>query len=70
MGEVKTISGLLDGKDEIRTFLKNASDIKLKQYLKAGMPVKILPGNRWLAHQENIEQFFKEYTANPAEFIE
>ena len=54
-------SGLLDGKDEIRRFLNNASDYKLKKYLIAGMPVLIEEG-RWLAHKINLEEFFKMYT--------
>ena len=55
-------TGLLDGKDEIMTFLK-CSEHKLLKYAKAGMPVLIEDG-RWLAHRENIEEFFKLYT-NP-----
>ena len=54
-------SGLLDGKDEIREFLNGARDKKLKKYLAAGMPVLIEEG-RWLAHKDNIEDFFKKYT--------
>jgi len=54
-------SGLLDGKEDIRKFLNGATDYKLKKYLNAGMPVLIEDG-RWLAHQDNIEDFFKKYT--------
>jgi len=54
-------SGLLDGKDEISEFLNGAGDKKLKKYLKAGLPVLIEDG-RWLAHKDNIEEFFKIYT--------
>ncbi len=54
-------SGLLDGKDEIREFLNGAGDKKLKKYLEAGMPVLIEEG-RWLAHKDNIEDFFRKYT--------
>jgi len=55
-------SGLLDGKEDIRKFLNGASDHKLRKYLNAGMPVLIDEGGRWLAHKENIEDFFKKYT--------
>lgn len=54
-------SGLLDGKDEIRKFLRNATDYKLAKWVRAGMPVLIDDG-RWLAHQDNIEDFFRKYT--------
>ncbi len=54
-------SGLLDGKDEIREFLNGAGDKKLRKYLEAGMPVLIEEG-RWLAHKDNIEDFFRKYT--------
>jgi hypothetical protein len=54
-------SGILDGKEEVREFLKGPGDQKLKKYLESGMPVLIENG-RWLAHKENIEEFFKTYT--------
>ena len=54
-------SGLLDGKKEISVFLNDASDYTLKKYLEMGMPV-IIKDNRWIAHKENIENFFKIYT--------
>jgi len=54
-------SGLLDGKNEISKFLNNASEYKLKKYVNAGMPV-LIEDNRWLAHADNIEEFFKRYT--------
>lgn len=56
-----THSGLLDGKKEISEFLNGAGDKKLCKFLEAGMPVLIEDG-RWLAHKENIEEFFKHYT--------
>lgn len=61
-----THTGLLDGKGEISKFLNNASDYKLKKYVAAGMPVLIEDG-RWLAHRENIEDFFKKYTRRKAD---
>jgi hypothetical protein len=57
-----TKSGLLYGKEEVRKFLNDASDYKLKKYIDAGMPVRIEEGNVWVAHAENIEDFFKQYT--------
>lgn len=61
MSEKQRKSGLLDGKEEIRTFLNGASDHKLNKYISAGMPV-LIEGNRWLAHEDNIEDFFRKYT--------
>jgi len=57
----KQMEGLLDGKEEISFFLNNATDYKLKKYIEAGMPVRV-EGKRWLAHKENLEKFFREYT--------
>jgi len=61
-------SGILDGKKEISDFLGGPGDYKLKKYLEAGMPVLIEDG-RWLAHRENIEEFFKHYTRKRVEKI-
>ena len=57
--EIKT--GLLDGKKEISEFLNGPGEHRLKKYVKAGMPVKFIDG-RWIAHKDNIEEFFKRYT--------
>ena len=59
-------SGLLDGKEEIRRFLNNTTEYKLKKYIEYGMPVLIEEG-RWLAHKDNIEEFFKHFTRKKAD---
>jgi len=59
------MTGLLDGKKEISDYLKGASDYKLKKWIADGMPVLIAEG-RWMAHQENLEEFFKHYTRRRA----
>lgn len=56
-----TKTGLLVGKSEISRFLGDASDYMMKKYLEMGMPV-VIEDKRWLAHKENIEEFFKMYT--------
>jgi len=56
-----TQTGLLVGKNEIRKFLGDASDYMMKKYLEMGMPV-VIENKQWLAHKENIEDFFKLYT--------
>lgn len=55
-------TGMLDGKDEIRKFLGNVSDHKLKKFVAQGMPVRIDEDGRWLAHIDNLEEFFRRYT--------
>jgi len=54
-------SGLLDGKEAIRDFIGTPSDYMLRKWVKAGMPVRLEDG-RWLAHKENLDDFFKKYT--------
>ena len=54
-------SGLLDGKEEIRKFLNGMSDYRMVKFIAAGMPVLIEDG-RWIAHKDNLEDFFKRYT--------
>lgn len=54
------ISGLLDGKDKIQEFL-GVSEYMLNKFLAAGMPV-LIDNNRWLAHADNLEDFFRKYT--------
>ena len=58
---VQVRTGLLVGKKEISAFLGGASDYVLNKFLKMGMPV-VINGNVWLAHKENIEEFFKHHT--------
>lgn len=55
-------SGILDGKEAIRDFLGGVSDYRLKKYIADGMPVLITEGSSWLAHRDNLEEFFKKYT--------
>jgi hypothetical protein len=54
-------AGVLMGKGEISTYLNGASDYMLKKFLELGMPVAI-EGTMWIAHKENIDEFFKHYT--------
>ncbi len=55
------VSGLLDGKEAIRKFLNGMSDYKMAKLIAVGMPVLIDDG-RWLAHKDNLEDFFRKYT--------
>lgn len=52
---------LLIGKEDVRSFLKNASDYKLKKWLAAGMPVWVESGE-WIAHKRNLEEWFYKQT--------
>lgn len=60
---------LLIGKEEIRAFLRNPSNYKLKKLLEAGLPVFIQEGE-WMAHKGNLEEFFKAYTRRRAKLDE
>ncbi len=60
----RDVTGLLDGKEEIREYLRGAGDRKLKAWVEQGMPVRIDSAGRWLAHKDNIENFFKKFTNN------
>lgn len=62
MADIPKRSGLLDGKEAIRNFLGGPSDYKLRKYIMDGMPVLIIDGSSWLAHSDNLEEFFKKYT--------
>lgn len=63
MIEIKTNEAdwLLRGKEEIRAYLKGASDHILKKWIAAGMPILIGEGE-WVAHKKNLEEFFQSYT--------
>ena len=51
---------VLKGKKAIMEYL-NISEFLLIKYIKKGMPV-VIDGNRYLAHADTLEDFFKEYT--------
>ncbi len=59
------MTGLLIGKKRISEYLDDASDHLLKKWIEKGMPVLIEDG-RWMAHRENLEDFFKAYTRKRA----
>jgi len=63
------ITGILDGKEEIREYLKGAGDRKLRAWVELGMPVLIDGAGRWLAHKDNIENFFRKITNNKVTII-
>ena len=52
---------LLKNKVEIMAYLGNISDYTFRKYRKMGMPCRFEDGN-WLAHTDNIDDFFKAYT--------
>lgn len=56
---------LLVGKEEIREYLRGASNHKLQKWLDLGMPVYI-EGGEWVAHRQNLEDFFKAMTRRRA----
>jgi hypothetical protein len=42
-------------------YIGNASDYIFKKYIKMGMPARY-EDNRWIAHTDNIDEFFRQYT--------
>jgi hypothetical protein len=68
MGNDKVLPGLLDGKQEISAYLHNASDYKMKKYVKMGMPVVIIDG-QWIAHKDNLDDWFKSFTRKKVDVI-
>jgi len=43
-------------------FMGVCSPQTFKKYITAGMPARF-EGNRWVAHADNINDWFKKYTA-------
>lgn len=63
-------TGLLVGKKAVSSFLDDASDYMLEKFLKMGMPVVIDgKGKNWLAHKDNIEEFFRHQTCKKVENV-
>ena len=52
---------ILNSKQEIMSFIGIASGPAFKKYISAGMPARF-EDNRWVAHSDNIEDWFKQYT--------
>ena len=69
MKRIRENDWLLIGKEEIRTYLLGPSDHKLKKWLELGMPVYVECGE-WVAHADNIEEFFKALTRRRARDVE
>lgn len=51
---------LLVGKKQITDYLE-IGEAMFYGMIKAGMPARALNG-RWMAHSENLDEFFKAYT--------
>ena len=52
---------ILTSKEEIKTYLGNITDYMFQKYIKLGMPARY-EDCRWLAHTDNIDEFFRIYT--------
>lgn len=53
---------ILSSKEEIKAYLGNISDHLFDKYIALGMPARYEPGGFWLAHADNIDEFFMLYT--------
>ena len=61
---IKKSDKILWNKEEIKEFL-SISDYTFRKYVRLGMPAR-LEGRDWIAHKENLEEWFKRYTFIPA----
>ena len=52
---------ILTSKQEIKQYIGGISDYLFKKYISSGMPARY-EDNRWTAHADNIDDFFKQYT--------
>ena len=52
---------ILASKEEIKIYLGGISNHLFYKYIKMGLPARF-EDNRWCAHTENIDNFFKAYT--------
>ncbi len=59
---VKKSDKILYSKDEIMEYIGGVSEYMFKKYIESGMPARYEPGSGWIAHCENIDEFFKIYT--------
>lgn len=57
----KKNENLLASKEEIKAYLGDITDYLFAKYIKLGMPARY-EDKRWIAHAENIDEFFKTYT--------
>lgn len=53
---------ILDSKEAIKDYIGNVSDYRFTQYIEAGMPARYERGRGWIAHADNIDEFFRLYT--------
>jgi len=56
-----TSKKILTSKQEIMDYINAGSHFLFQKYIAAGMPARF-EDNRWVAHADNIEDWFKQYT--------
>jgi hypothetical protein len=61
MAQPRKSENILTSKEEIKEYLGGVSNYLFNKYIKMGMPARF-EDNRWCAHTENIDNFFKAYT--------
>ena len=52
---------ILNSKQEIMSYIGAGSDHTFNKYITAGMLARF-EDNRWVAHADNIDDWFKQYT--------
>ena len=53
----------LIGLDEILTYMKISHKPLFYQFVKMGLPARVI-NSRWYAHKDNIDEFFRQITLN------
>jgi len=61
MTTTKRSEKILSSKDEIKAYIGGISNHLFTKYIKCGMPARF-EDNRWTAHVDNIDNFFRVYT--------
>jgi hypothetical protein len=58
---IKKSDKILSSKEEIKSYIGGISNHLFYKYIKCGLPARY-EDNRWTAHTENIDNFFRAYT--------
>ena len=60
---------MLLSKDEIKMYLGGISNHTFRKYVEHGLPARYEDGGSWLAHADNIDEWFRIYTRVSAKGI-
>lgn len=63
----KNGSRILIGLNDILDYIKISKPM-FYQFIEMGLPARVI-NNRWYAHKDNIDEFFRQYTFNQGKDI-